>query len=53
MGSTEAALFAGYSAERMEITASNAIDMAAIFQFVNMPLKKGGIGARLTTPQKP
>src|SRR5438874_1960710 len=53
IGSTEAARFAGYNADRMEITPSKAIDIAAIFQLVSIPLKKGGIGARLTRPQKP
>src|SRR5262245_4480225 len=53
IGSTEAARFAGYSAERMEITPSNAMDITAIFQFVSMPLKNGGMGARFTRPQNP
>ena len=32
---------------------SRAMDIAAIFQLVSMPLKNGGMGARLTRPQKP
>src|SRR6266853_61303 len=53
IGSTEAARLAGYTAERTAITPSSDTDIAPIFQLVSMPVKNGGMGARLTRPQNP
>src|SRR5258706_4345501 len=50
IGSTEAARLAGYTAERTAITPSSDTDIAPIFQLVSMPLKNGGMGARLNRP---
>ena len=53
MGSTDAARFAGYNADKIAITPSKPTESAPIRQFVNSPEKNGGMGRRSTMPQNP
>src|SRR3984893_16322254 len=53
MGSTEAARFAGYSADKTEISPSKLTDKAPSFQLASRPAKNGGIGSKLTNAQNP